>query len=48
MTITMGSHQASCKYRKKIAIVGCDEIKDGGLLGNGRLRYLSTNNDDTW
>ena len=48
MTITMGSHQASCKYRKKIATVGCDEIKDGGLLGNGRLRYLSTNNDDTW
>ena len=45
MTITMGSHQASCKCRKKIAIVGCEEIKDDGLLENGRLRYLATNSE---
>lgn len=41
----MNSHRASRQYRKKIVIIGRE---DDALLENGRLRYLSTNNDDTW
>ena len=45
MTITMSSHQTSRQYRKKIVFIGRE---DDALLENGRLRHLSTNNDDTW
>ena len=41
----MSSHQAS---DKKIAVVGREDIKDDALLEDERLRYLSTNSDDTW
>lgn len=41
----MSSHQTSRQYRKKIVFIGRE---DDALLENGRLRHLSTNNDDTW